>query len=79
MFLAVHAFAAAAAAMAHPQNCLALSAPQGVMALQSPEDVVRAQDAMRQLSTVLSQQSLLAPLELSLRGLSHFERQVLHE
>jgi hypothetical protein len=49
---------------------------QGVMALQNDDDVAHAEDTLRQLSAVLSQQGLLAPLELKLAGLSHFQNQV---
>ncbi len=52
------------------------SSPQGVMALQSDDDIAHAVGSMRQLSAVLAQQGLLAPLELDLGGLSHFRNQV---
>ena len=48
---------------------------QGVMALQGEEDSAHAEETLRQLSRVLSQQGLQAPLELSLGGLSHFRNQ----
>lgn len=48
---------------------------QGVMALQNEDDIARAEGALCALGVALDQAGLLAPLELSLGGLSHFRNQ----